>query len=433
LESHAYWQPPVYFLALVPAIEIGGYNLTTLRVCSVLIGGGLVILVFVLGLRFTNALTAKVAALILACDPHFVNNVKFARMDGLCMLFMLIALAVYLKPLFENRSANGLITGVFVALAAFTHPFGVVAVIVFTFNILGNSSIDVRERLKELSLLLFPVLVGAFLLGLWILQDMNGFIEQMSYQIARKDRPLFLTIVNTIKHYRNVPLALVLPVVSLGYVLPRAIRQRGKVRLLVLFLGVIMVVVISKFEIPYHVYIAPPGAVVTAMLLIELWKSNSRMRRRIAIVCIGGLLLNSALVFGYLNFVFHARLAGEANYNQFCKAVLNYIPAGAKLCGWGTPCVYWGFNEQRPDVGFIDKAFLDSLKANEVARWIDYVVLSRCFVPAEDEVGLKKQRDALSELCLMNGRELKAIATVGKKERYSYSAEVFQVVPLVDK
>jgi hypothetical protein len=273
-------------------------------------------------------------------------------------------------------------------------------------------------------------MIAAFLYGLWILQDVNAFGEQMSYQLARKDRPLFLTIVNTVKHYRHDPLALAMPVVSLAFLFPQAMRQRGNVWLLVLCLGALMVTAISQFETPYHVYIAPLGAGATAMLLVALWNSSSRMKRSTAIICIGALLLNSVSVFSYLNFVVHTRVTGKASYDQLCKSISDHVPAGARLCGWGTPCVYWGLNEHRPDIAFTDPEFLDSIRANEVARGIDYVVLSRAFVPTEDETALTRQRNRLSELCARNGRALKAVTMVGQKEEYSYSAEVFQVISL---
>ncbi|HCV42349.1 MAG TPA: hypothetical protein DGH68_02610, partial [Bacteroidetes bacterium] len=290
LESHAYWQPPLYFLALVPAIEIGGYDLMTLRIFSVLVGGGVILLIFVLALGVSDSAAAKLAALLLACDPHFVNNVKFVRMDGLCMLFVLIALAVLFKPTFESKAANGLLAGIVSAIAAFTHPFGMVAVVVLALWILWDSSISLRERLAGIALFLSPLLLGTILWGLWIIQDIPGFTEQLSYQIARKDRSLLLTIVNTIKQYRNVPLALALPLVSLGFVLPRAIRKRGKLGLLALLLGATIVVVVPKFEIPYHVYIAPFGAMVSAVLLVESWEIESRMKRGMVVFCIGAWL-----------------------------------------------------------------------------------------------------------------------------------------------
>jgi 4-amino-4-deoxy-L-arabinose transferase-like glycosyltransferase len=433
LESHAYWQPPVYIISLLPVIKIGGYSLSTLRIFSVLIGAGIILLVFGVALRVSGSLVAKVAVFILACDPHFVNTVKFARMDGLCILFVLMALAILVKPIFVAKSANSLAAGLLVALAAFTHPFGVVAVLVFTPWLLGNSSIGIRGRLKGISLFLLPVLIGLFLWGLWISQDVHSFVEQMSYQFARKDRPVVLTIVNAIKHYRNAPLALAMPLVSLGFLLPRAIRERGKLTLVVVLLGGILIVVLPKFEIPYHVYLAPLGAITAAVVLTEFWGGTSRLKRAVVTICIGGWLLNGLLVFGYLNLYFHFKLTDDADYDQFCRIVSTHLPSDATVCGWGTPCIYWGLYKHRPDVQFQDRDFLDSARANDVVRKIGYVVLSRGYTPKEDEVGLKMQRNAFSTLCSNNQRRLIAVATVGVISKYAYSAEIYLVVPLANE
>jgi 4-amino-4-deoxy-L-arabinose transferase-like glycosyltransferase len=433
MESHMYWQPPIYFFSVAQAIKISGYSLSSLRVFSVLVGAVVILMVFFIGLQVGGHATARLGSLLVACDPPFVNYIKLARMDGLCILFVLMALAVFLKPVFQSKSTNSLTAGFLAALAAFTHPFGVIAVLVFTFWILEDSSISIRERLKGISLLLFPVLVGVFLWGLWIIQDTHAFIEQMSYQFARKDRPLILTLVNTFKQYRNVPLALAMPLVSLAVVIPRAIRQRERVGLLAFLLGAIMVLVIANFEVPYHVYIAPLGAITAAMLLTEFWRASSGLKRGVAVLCVGAWLLNSLLVFGFLNITFHSKLTDDADYDQFCMSVSTHLPVGTKVCGWGTPCIYWGLHKQRPDIQFRDRAFLDSTRANEVVREVGFVVLSRCFTPEEDDVGLEMQRSVFSALCTKNQRHLRSVAIVGKKSKYAYSAEIYQVVYLTDR
>jgi hypothetical protein len=203
--------------------------------------------------------------------------------------------------------------------------------------------------------------------------------------------------------------------------------------LIVLLLGTIIVVVIPRFEIPYHVYIAPLGAITSAALLVEFWNTKSWMKRSIATLFLGAWLLNGVLVFGFLNFSFHSTLAGKADYDEFCQMVSTCLPAGAKVCGWGTPCIYWGLNRERPDVQFRDRAFIDSAKANDIVREIGYVVLSRGFTPEQDEIGLKKQYDTFSILCALNQRQLMRVATVGNKLKYAYSADIYRVVPLADE
>ena len=333
LESRVYWQPPVYFITLVPVISAGGYNAAALRAFSIFVGAGILAVVFLLGTQFANVEAARVATLLLACDPLFVNNVKFARMDGLCMLFMMLGLVVFLKSGSGTKPLLTLLAGLLVALAALTHPFGIVAAIVVTVYILVQPDVMARVRIKHLAVFLFPLFVGMVLWGVYVSQDVPGFLLQMRYQWGRKDRPLVVAVANAVRQYRHVPLSLVFPLAGLIFLIPHAFRQWGKETLLALFLLLIMAVTISKFENPYHVYIAPVGAIAVGMLLVDLWNRGSGMRRRVALLSVGVFLLNSALVFSYLNYLFHVRIAAVTDYNQFCEAVSSRIPPGARMCG----------------------------------------------------------------------------------------------------
>ena len=138
LESHMYWQPPLYFLTLAPVIKIAGYRLASLRSFSVLTGAAIVVLVFLVGRKLGDVFSGKMAAFALVCDPYFVKYVKYVRMDGLCVVFMLTALLVFLDPLFRRKSANLLMVGILLTLALLTHPLGLVFVIVYLLHVLGE-------------------------------------------------------------------------------------------------------------------------------------------------------------------------------------------------------------------------------------------------------------------------------------------------------
>ena len=428
LESHVYWQPPVYFLALVPVIKMAGYTLTTLRMFSVLISMGVMVLVFILGLKLADAAAAKVAIIVLACDPRFVNTVAFVRMDGLCMLFILVALMLLVRPLFMNRSLNTLVMGVALALAVLTHPLGLIAVTVFTIYILFRSSPGTQEKWREVLLLVSPLAVGAIVWGIYILQDPNSFLVQMKFQFARKDRPTLPVIANVFHHYRLYPLSLAIPCAGLLYVVHRAIRFRGKVVPLAILQTVLTMVVFAKYEIPYHVYIAPLGAISAGMLVVEFWRSSKKVKRYLAAGCLSLILVNTVPVFCSLNYIHHFQIADETNYDKFCELVSRHIPAGASIIGWGTPSVYWGLYTGRPDIEYRDIAIVDSLSGNVLIREAGYVVSTRAFSIDDDEVALQKRREYLSALCVRNGADLKFVAEVGRKVRFAYSAEIYQIV-----
>ena len=427
LEDYVYWQPPVYFFVLAGVISIGGYSLVALRIFSILLGGCALLLVFILGLRFAHRAAARMGMLLLACDPKFVNSVKYARMDGLCVVLMLAALLVFVRPVFEDRRWNFLAAGFLCALAVFTHPLGVIAPLSLCAYIVTRTSIDWRERLRQVFLVLVPVIVGGILWGAYILQHTDSFVEQITYQLSRKDRPLVLTIANFIRQYRHFPFVLLLPLLGLWFVVVKSVRQRGIATLVALFLGIAFLLVVPKFENPYHVYLAPIGAIASGMLLTGLWERKGRLPRFLGTSMWSATMLNAAAVFGYLFIQFHAQLGFNSTYDRFCDEVANRIPANAAVCAWGTPCVYWRLQEDRHDIKYLDAAFLDSAKANAVIQRSNYAVLTRAFNVSEDEAGMKKQRESFKELSRRNGFRLLPVALVGEKNSYEYSAEIFRV------
>ena len=429
LESHVYWQPPVYFLTLVPVIKVGGYCLATLRVFSVLVACAIVFVVFALGLRLTDPVIAKVASVVLVCDPKFVNTAMYGRMDGLCVLFMLVSLALFAAPVFRSKSVNTLAVGLTAALASLTHPLGTIAPMVLIIYVMGQATVTIRDRIKTVVLILLPFCVGMSLWGMYVLQDSGSFIHQIGFQLSRKDRPIASTVMSVIRHYHLYPLSLAIPCLALGISVVSEIRGRSNLAVVVLFQALVMVIVVAKFEIPYHVYFAPMGALMAAVLLVRFWKKSRSWGRILAGSFGCGILLNAMLVVGYLNFIHHYILEHETDYDEFSRNISGYLPSGARVFGRGSPFLYWGLYAQRPDIQLRDLVALDSVVMNQAARETDYVVFTRAFQPDEDRVTLSQWTDSFSRLFSENGRKLQLVGAVGTVRRFAYSAEIFEAIP----
>jgi hypothetical protein len=340
---------------------------------------------------------------------------------------MLTALFVFVRPVFEDRRWNLLTVGLLCALAVFTHPLGIIASLSLCAYILTRTSIEWRERLGQVFLVLVPVIAVGILWGAYILQNPDGFLEQIGYQLARKDRPLLLTFTNFIQQYRHFPFVLIVPLLAFWFVVVKSVREGGIMTLMALLLGIAFLLIIPKYEIPYHVYFAPVAAIASGMFLAELWGCEGRLQRFFGVSIWGGTMLNAALVFGYLLFQFHAQLGLNGTYDRFCDEVATQIPTGASVCAWGTPCLYWRIEEHRPDIKYVDAAFLDSARANGIIGKSDYVVLTRGFNVSEDEIGMMKQRESFKELSRKNGFALLPVGLVGQKNSYEYSAEIYRI------
>ena len=86
-----------------------------------------------------------------------------------------------------------------------------------------------------------------------------------------------------------------------------------------------------------------------------------------------------------------------------------------------------GTAKARPDLKVVSAFFIDSSKAIDIARTVDFLVSTRSFRPELDKVMLRSQHDIFSRLASRSARELKSIAKVGTTERFEYSAEIFTV------
>ena len=261
------------------------------------------------------------------------------------------------------------------------------------------------------------------------MQDPVDFTKQMSFQFTRKDRSLILSIVNSIGQYRNFPLSLAMPLGGLIYVMCYAKRDRPGLRFFAWLLLGIMITVLLKPEVPYHVYTASFGSIAAGLLLAKWWRNRRNIVRYTSAATVCLLLLNTLLVTGYLNYLYHFGFARETDYEKFCTAVADHVTHGSTVCVWGTPSLYWGLEKQRPDIQLMDAFFIDSLKAVQLGKTADYLVSTRSFSPEMDSTVLQGQYKFFAAICSRSDREVRLIATVGIVARFAYSAEIYHIVP----
>jgi 4-amino-4-deoxy-L-arabinose transferase-like glycosyltransferase len=425
-ESHVYWQPPVYFLSLVPVIKVGGYSLVALRVWSLAVGVGILFLLHSLTRALAGELSAKIALLILVCDPRFVNAIAYARMDGLCMVFILSTIFLSVRPLFANRLTNALAAGTTAALAALTHPYGLVAPLAgFLFLFIHNER-GGDDRPKRAGFFVLPIVVGFLMWGLYIIQDLPGFKEQLVFQFTRKDRGVMHAVAGFVGHYRSYPMSLLIPVAGCILLLREAMRKNRQLIPLAVAQALIVVVSFFKFEVPYHVYLAPLGAAGIAMVVGRVG-TYTRTVRTLMVIFIAVVCANALGVAAYLNYQFNSKLRDATDYQQFGDSITVHLPPGSVLIGWGTPSLYWALQSNRPDIIFRDNGFFNDTYAGEAIREADFFISTRSFRPDDDLKSMDSRRRLMTDICERNGRALVPVTTVGKIERFAYSAEIYAI------
>jgi 4-amino-4-deoxy-L-arabinose transferase-like glycosyltransferase len=431
LDRHFYLQPPLYFILSALVIRLGGFDITPLRIFSILVGSGVLVILFILGLKVVqDSVAAKIGVFLLALNPNFVTYVKLARMDGLCVLLTLAAVVSYLKVLERPKHSKYLLVGFFCALSVLVHPLGLIGVLGIVLHVTFFENRRKLDELGDVLILLLPLVIGMGCWGYYLLHDPNGFIVQMHFQFLRKARPVLVSFQNFVARYRSIPVLLLLMIASLAYLIVTLIRKsRDRRTIVAILLAVSLVTIGLSFELPYHVYVLPYGSLAVAMLLTAGWRSSSKILSGGSLTVGTLLVVNCLLYFGYLNYVFHIRFSVETDYSKFAQEVSENLAADSKLYLYGFPDLFWGLRECGKGLTYFESVFLDQGKSAEIVKEADYAILTRCFDPSEDEKNISNQLALLKNICAGNGRKLVFCTTVGTVKRFAYSAQIYRLLP----
>ena len=184
IETHTYWQPPVYFVLLAAVFGIVGVSVAAMRGFSVLAAVAVLGTTWRMGRRIGLGRAAVcVPVAVLAVDGVFLRAARLGRMDLLALAFTLAAWERALAYEDESRGRDATLAGLLAGLAAMTHPLGVAAI----------AALAVWwswTRRAAAPAVLVRVLAGfAVPLGLWalyVLRDPAGFAAQLGGSLARK-------------------------------------------------------------------------------------------------------------------------------------------------------------------------------------------------------------------------------------------------------
>jgi 4-amino-4-deoxy-L-arabinose transferase-like glycosyltransferase len=276
IETHTYWMPPVYFLAVAAVFKTLGVGLVQLRLFSVLCGLVVMLLTWLLaqesGLDRRQAL---VPVTLLGVDLVFLRGAFIGRMDMLTLALMLAGVLLALRA--HATGSRKLLIGAMIAaaLAPLTHPFGVVALPMLAATIAATNG---RRSLRPLLLML---LVTALVFVPWLLyasRDWPSFVAQQSVQFQRKGArayegilPMITFVLEQYAGYGGF--AAVLWLLGLGGLLSAAARHRKLAGLLV---GAILssALLIWSREMWYPLYAVPFTALGVGLLFFRLQESR---------------------------------------------------------------------------------------------------------------------------------------------------------------
>ncbi len=177
-ETHTYVQPPLHLVLLAACFELYGFGLETGRWLSILVGGALVALIFLLARRMGGALAAGVASCLLITHERFLFCCRTVRMDVTAAFFMAAALLV--SPAFG--SGRVFWCGVFSGLSALAHPNGLLVILLLGVLVLS----DGPRRLRRTARFALGVLVAVAPYLAYVAMDVTAFWAQLQALILNR-------------------------------------------------------------------------------------------------------------------------------------------------------------------------------------------------------------------------------------------------------
>jgi 4-amino-4-deoxy-L-arabinose transferase-like glycosyltransferase len=431
MEEGVLWQPPLYFFALVPVIKAFGYSITVFRSFSVTVACFGLLLMYILGRTVIGEAQARAATLLLAVNPLFVLYSKMGRMDSLCLLFMLLALFLALRAVTRGSTANWIWAGFASGAAALTHPFGVLVVLsIIVWLLLWGRRMGIR-RSSALIPFLVPTVGMIVLWCAWGVMHIDALTDQWAYQFARKEFNLLRAPAAFFARFKYVPTVAVVYGLafagSIAFIL-RPWRIASNIGLLATFCVIVGGAILFVYEPWYHIHVYPVAYLIGAWMLAGspsvFPKAYLVLRRALPPL----LVLNAVAYFGYLNYRVRLEESSSADYRNFILRISAHIKPHATILALGSPSVFWGFREIRPDVAYLSDVFLTPEYGRREASRIDYVVMSRSFDPPGDESWHRDAYRRISSALESAGKILVKTDEVGTKRRYAFSAQIFDVV-----
>lgn len=426
LGQHVYWQPPGYFIFLAVVIRIVGFDLIALRAASIILGGLILILVYMMTRHLSGSKGAALFAMcLLAINPHFVTYVKLVRMDGLSVFLQLAGVFLVVSGRSARSPARCVASGTLLAAAAFTHPLGIIGWIVGVLHIVLHDSLSRPARFRALSLFLAPSLVAGAAYMWYATLNQTQWQEQLFMQFRRKARPPWESLYNLILRYRTLPLFVLVAVWGItAWIKSRLWRRSAGYRTLGIAAGVALVAVSCTFELPYHVYLLPWLSIAIALAILEWrprWNPIHRRMVFMMLVLVGVNLSGYSLFFIYR---FHWSESPPPPYGEFYARVSEHLPFGAQTLLYGYPDGFWALRKERPDLRTYEGVVFNEDQRRQLSGKIDAAVIARVFDPVEDSLSL------FADVSRILGSPLRGkgltVSSVGSMVRYHPSAWIIR-------
>ncbi len=427
-----YWQPPLYTWVLAGVVKTFGFTLVVIRVFSMLLGVLALILTYLVGQRFVGVGEARIAVWLLSFDPYFVIYSKLGRVDIFCLVLILSTLYFALKASQRNSLWRWVVAGIASALSVLSHPLGLAAPATVLAWLAFRKTEPDPFRFRNIAAFCVPLFFGLGVWGMHVFSNVPAFIEQMSYQFGRKNWSTAESLETMFTRFRYLPLlglATVGSVAAAIALLLRRWREGVPSTLLAILACVLTCTIAMTYEHAYQLLLQPVVLLIVAGTLQNgAWRIHWRAQK-VARVLTAALALNFVVYLGalYAGIDRMNREHAAAIEGLFARVSVT-LPVGCRVLALGSPSLFWQLRAERTDVGFLTDVFLSDEKGREALRSVERIVMTRSFDPSEDDAWHANAFKRLEDLAGAGGRRIVKIASVGRRERFAYSAVVYSVM-----
>lgn len=358
MDRRTYYEMPLFLVAEAAWFKVVGFSLTKDRLLSTVFGLLALWGVYAFVKRLSgNAWTGLFAAAILGCDYMFVGGAATGRMDMMAAALGVASWPVYLLLRETSLPKAILASHAMVACALFTHPNALPEGIGLVFLAFW---FDLRRlRIQHLFLASIPYLACAAGWGLYIAQDPQAFVAQLSGNATqgRENSSLTWLVFGEIRErylgyfglgpessgaarLKLLVLASYWAAAASCFLTPAIRRNRNYRALLVLF-GItylFMTFLERKKSNLYLVHIMPLYAAMLAVWVAHLWEQRPAQRRLIAAAASLLLLIQTGGLLAGMRMNPYRR-----DYLPLVEAIRSHSKPGDLIMGNASLCFELGY------------------------------------------------------------------------------------------
>lgn len=316
IEQKTYWVMPLFLAGQGLWYKVFPHTLLGTRAFSLfwalvaLLGFG----ALMKGL-FPGTAMSRLACILLAGSFIFMDNAGFARPDMMCAALGICGLGAYVSLRERSLPLAMLAANAFIAASGLSHPNGVFHLLALGVLVLWLD--HSRIRLPELAAAAIPYLLFAGLWSIYILQDKQAFIDQMTMNGANGSNSRwtptwnpFLILKNEIegRYVQAFGLATgglsLIKLFALGAYISAIVlcvssaklRQMSSVQLLLVLLAVyfIAMAIFNQKLTYYLIHILPIYVALLAVAICWLWERWPRYRKLLVAGVVGLTILETS-------------------------------------------------------------------------------------------------------------------------------------------